>query len=58
MSVKPDGDSSDVGDLGRAGQERLEGTIPPPQVGDEFHVDPIVLDSMFHEQLRQSDEDN
>lgn len=47
MSVEPDIDSRDIGDLGRAGQERLEGTVPPPQVGDEFNVDPVVLNGIL-----------
>lgn len=47
MSVQPDCDSRDVRDLGRAGQERLEGTIYPPQVGEEFHVDPAILNGIL-----------
>ena len=39
-------DSRDGCDLGRAGSERLEGTIAPPQVGSDFDVDPTVLNGI------------
>lgn len=47
MLVEPNSNSGNVGDLGRAGQERLEGTIAPPQVGDVFHVDPVALTGIY-----------
>lgn len=46
MSEQPGNESKDGSDLGRAGQERLEGTIAPPQVGSGFIVDPTVRDSI------------
>ena len=47
MSAQPENDSKDAPDLGRAGQERLVGTIAPPQVGSDFNVEPTVLSGNF-----------
>ncbi|KAL8698399.1 MAG: hypothetical protein Q9224_001870 [Gallowayella concinna] len=46
MSEQPGNNPNDGSDLGRAGQERLEGSIAPPQLGNNFIVDPTVLDSL------------
>jgi hypothetical protein len=43
MSAQPKNESRDGPDLGRAGQEQLEDTIAPPQVGSGFNVNPTVL---------------
>ena len=43
MSTQPENDSKDAPDLGRAGQERLVGSIAPPQVGSNFNVEPTVF---------------
>ena len=43
MSAQAENDSKDTPDLGRAGSERLVGTIAPPQVGSNFTVEPTVL---------------
>ncbi|KAL8648353.1 MAG: hypothetical protein Q9226_006029 [Calogaya cf. arnoldii] len=46
MSGQPEDGSKGAPDLGRAGQERLEGTIAPPRLGSGFEVDPTVLKSL------------
>ena len=46
MSAQPKNESKDGSDLGRAGQEQLQGTIAPPQVGSGFNVDPSVLNGI------------
>ena len=46
MSAQPKNESRDGSDLGRAGQEQLEGIIAPPQVGSGFNVDPTVLNGI------------
>lgn len=54
MSAQPKNESKDGSDLGRAGQERLESTIAPPQLGNGFIVDPTVLKSIRHGSLLAS----
>ena len=46
MSTYPENGPKDGPELGRAGQERLESTIAPPQLGSDFTVDPTVLTSI------------
>lgn len=46
MSLNPENGSKDGPELGRAGQERLESAIAPPQLGSDFIVDPTVLTSI------------
>lgn len=47
MSTQENDSKQDVGALGRAGQERLVGTIAPPEVGSDFEVDPTVLSCKY-----------